>query len=84
MARRISAFKTESITVGVIYPDWNENENDRIRNRVESDFYNDVVDIMEGEYNISRGSPRGEVAGCVTFDQFIYGLHFFRLFILTF
>jgi hypothetical protein len=45
MARRLSASKTEWINVAVIYT--NENEHDRIRNRVESDLYNDMADVME-------------------------------------
>jgi hypothetical protein len=87
MVWRLSIFKTESINVGVIDTDENgnnndnenenennndnENENDRIRNRVNSDLYKDMVDIMEPEYNLCRGSPRGEVADCLT-SYFVY------------
>jgi hypothetical protein len=49
----------------------NENDNDRIRNIFESDAYNDMVDIMEWEYTFCRGSPRCEVADCVTFMWFL-------------
>jgi hypothetical protein len=44
----------------------NKNENDRIRNRINSDDYNDMLDIMEWEYTFCRGSHRCDVADCVT------------------
>jgi hypothetical protein len=48
----------------------NANENDRIRNRVDSDVHNDMVDTMEGEYILCRGWARGGAADCVTFYVF--------------
>jgi hypothetical protein len=45
----------------------NESENDKIRNRIDSDDYNDMLDIMEWEHTFGRGSrPCGGV-DCVTF-----------------
>jgi hypothetical protein len=44
-----------------------ESENDRIRNRIDSDVYNDMLDIMEGEHTFCRGSRRCEVVDYVTF-----------------
>jgi hypothetical protein len=45
----------------------NESENDRMRNRIDSDVYNDILDIVEGEYTFCRCSRRCDVADCVTF-----------------
>jgi hypothetical protein len=45
----------------------NESENDRIRNRFDSDDYNDVLDTMEWEYTFCRSSRQCNVADCVTF-----------------
>jgi hypothetical protein len=45
----------------------NESENDRIRNRIDSDVYNNMLDIMEGEYTFCRGSRQCDVADWVTF-----------------
>jgi hypothetical protein len=44
-----------------------ESENDRIRNRIDSDAYNDMLDIMEWEYTFRRRSRRCGIADCVTF-----------------
>jgi hypothetical protein len=54
----------------------NESELDRMRNRFDRDGYNDIVDIMEGEYTFCRCLRRCDVADCVTFYvvciKFIY------------
>jgi hypothetical protein len=44
-----------------------ESENNRITNRFDSDVYNDMLDIMEGEYTFCRYSRRCNVTDCVTF-----------------
>jgi hypothetical protein len=45
----------------------NESENDGIRNRFNSDDYNDMLDIMEWEHTFCRCSRPCEVADYVTF-----------------
>jgi hypothetical protein len=45
----------------------NESENDRIRNRIDSDVYNDMLDVMQWKYTFCRGSRRCDVVDCVTF-----------------
>jgi hypothetical protein len=69
-----SAITTESMNVSLISrrERWdvrceNESENDRIRNRIDNDDYNDMLDIMEWEYTFCRGSRRCDIADCVTF-----------------
>jgi hypothetical protein len=87
-----SAFTTELINVSVISrrETWevrreNESENDRIRNRIDSDVYNDMLGIMEWEYTFCRVSRRCDAANCVTsYAVSIKFAIFFRLPILTF
>jgi hypothetical protein len=55
----------------------NESENDRIRNRIHSDNYNDVLDIMEWEYTFCQGSRQCDVADCVTFHVVSIKLRYF-------
>jgi hypothetical protein len=66
---QLSAITTESRNVLSRHENENENksENDRIRNRIDSDDYKDMVDIMEWEYTFCRCSRRCDVAECVTF-----------------
>jgi hypothetical protein len=44
-----------------------ESENDRIRNRIDNDDYNDMLEVMEGEYTFCRCLRRCDVANSVTF-----------------
>jgi hypothetical protein len=44
----------------------NESENDRIRNRIDSDDYNDILNIKEGEYTFCRCSRRCDVVDYLT------------------
>jgi hypothetical protein len=45
----------------------NESENDRIRNRIDSDDHNDILYVMEWEYTFCRCSRRCDVVDCATF-----------------
>jgi hypothetical protein len=45
----------------------NESQNERIRNRIGSDDYNDMLDIMEWEYTFCRCSCQRDIADCGTF-----------------
>jgi hypothetical protein len=51
----------------VIRENESENGNNSIRNRIDSDDYNDMLDIMEWECTFCRCSRQCEVADCVTF-----------------
>jgi hypothetical protein len=51
----------------VIRENESESENDRIRNRIDSAVYNDMLNIMEGELTFCRCSCQCDVADCVTF-----------------
>jgi hypothetical protein len=45
----------------------NESESDRIRNIIDNDNCNDMLDIMEWKYTFRRCSRRCDVADCITF-----------------
>jgi hypothetical protein len=71
MARRISAFKIESINVGVIYTD----ENDRMRNGSESSLYDYKLDIREGEYRLHRSASLGRYGRLCDFLFSLYNIY---------